>query len=55
MDIDRCRICGRKLTNPDSCSRGIGPVCYKKYYSSLTHAPTVELHQKTLLEIESTL
>ncbi|MBU7042513.1 MAG: hypothetical protein HXS47_02895 [Theionarchaea archaeon] len=49
MKAERCRICGRKLTNPDSCTRGIGPVCYKKYFSSINHH-SKELHQKTLLD-----
>jgi hypothetical protein len=26
---DRCCICGRKLTDELSCSRGIGPECYR--------------------------
>lgn len=26
----RCRICARKLTNPESVSRQIGPICFKK-------------------------
>lgn len=25
-----CLICGRKLTDPDSVKRGIGPVCWSK-------------------------
>jgi len=27
--IVRCRRCGRTLTNPDSISRRIGPICLK--------------------------
>jgi len=23
----RCRVCGRRLTDPDSVKKGIGPVC----------------------------
>jgi hypothetical protein len=27
-----CSCCGRRLDNPDSVSRGIGPICYAKYF-----------------------
>ena len=27
MGSTTCRICGRRLTNPVSVKRGIGPVC----------------------------
>lgn len=27
----RCRVCNRKLTNPKSRERELGPVCYKKW------------------------
>lgn len=26
----RCRVCGRRLTNPESVEAGIGPVCSAK-------------------------
>lgn len=25
-----CKICGRRLTNPESVKRGVGPVCWAK-------------------------
>ena len=28
--IGKCRICGRLLTDPESVSLGIGPVCRRK-------------------------
>lgn len=28
---DTCLACGRKLTNPKSIERGLGPVCWKKW------------------------
>ena len=28
--ITRCRVCGRRLTNPDSVKIEIGPVCKKR-------------------------
>ena len=28
--VVKCRICGRRLTNPVSVKRGIGPVCATK-------------------------
>jgi hypothetical protein len=28
--LSRCGVCGRTLTDPNSISRGIGPVCWKK-------------------------
>ena len=28
--ITRCMVCGRRLTNPDSVKRGIGPVCLRR-------------------------
>jgi len=30
----RCRVCGRKLSNPKSVSRQIGPVCWSKLETS---------------------
>ena len=26
-----CRVCGRELTDPESLSSGIGPICAKSY------------------------
>lgn len=28
----KCRICGRKISNPDSVRNGIGPICYRLIY-----------------------
>ncbi|MBO5610604.1 MAG: hypothetical protein J5929_09600 [Eubacterium sp.] len=28
----KCRICGRKITDPNSLRVGIGPICYKLIY-----------------------
>lgn len=28
---DTCLACGRKLTNPKSKKRGLGPICWKKW------------------------
>ncbi|MFH2109960.1 MAG: DUF6011 domain-containing protein [Candidatus Bathyarchaeota archaeon] len=28
--VTRCRVCGRKLTDPVSVKQGIGPVCLKR-------------------------
>jgi len=28
---ETCLVCGRKLTNPKSKARGMGPVCWKKW------------------------
>lgn len=28
---DICKVCGRKLKNPESIKRGMGNSCYKKY------------------------
>jgi hypothetical protein len=36
MKKERCMMCGRILTNPESIARGIGPVCYRKYVCSLS-------------------
>ncbi|MBU7029157.1 MAG: hypothetical protein HXS48_19635 [Theionarchaea archaeon] len=54
MKTKRCNMCGRKLTNPESILRGIGPVCYKKYVRG--HRPmkktttlSTAAHQQTLL------
>jgi hypothetical protein len=27
-----CCVCGRKLTTPESITKGIGPICDKEYY-----------------------
>ena len=28
----QCACCGRELTNPESVERGIGPICYERYF-----------------------
>jgi len=28
--VGECGRCGRKLTNPHSIARGLGPICYKR-------------------------
>ena len=40
----RCRICGRKITDPDSTRNGIGPVCYQLIYGKKEDAPEVDEH-----------
>lgn len=30
-EFDHCLVCGRRLDDPDSVDRGIGPVCASKY------------------------
>ncbi len=54
MKSKRCNICGRKLTNPVSIIREMGPICYKKYvrkHGSVkkTTASSTETCQRTLL------
>lgn len=29
-EVTRCKVCGRKLTDPKSVELGVGPVCMKK-------------------------
>jgi len=30
--VGRCAVCGRRLTDPESVRRGIGPKCYRKVH-----------------------
>jgi len=30
MGSTTCRVCGRRLTHPESVKRGIGPVCWAR-------------------------
>lgn len=43
-----CVRCGRKLTNPLSVSRGMGPGCYKKYASDFVKRESKKKKQKQL-------
>lgn len=43
-----CVRCGRKLTNPLSVSRGMGPGCYKKYASDFVERESKKKKQKQL-------
>lgn len=36
--MDRCLLCGRRITDPKSIETGYGPVCYKKKYGADTVA-----------------
>ena len=46
MSEVRCRRCNRRLTNPKSVSRGIGPVCWKHI-----HGGTVKSYSKNLVKV----
>ena len=35
--VARCRVCGRRLTDPVSVKRGVGPVCLKRLEQEATH------------------
>ena len=40
----KCRICGRRITDPESLKVGIGPVCYKLIYGDIeTDKPEEEV------------
>ena len=32
---ENCRVCGRRLTAPESVKRGIGPVCVKNIMTKM--------------------
>jgi hypothetical protein len=38
--FDHCLTCGRRLDDPESVDRGIGPVCAKKYDAPVEEAST---------------
>ena len=37
ITVTRCRVCGRKLTDPESVKRGIGPICLKHLEQEATN------------------
>lgn len=38
MTATKCKICRRKLTNPESLSQGVGPECAQRYAGMLSGA-----------------
>lgn len=46
MSEIRCRRCNRRLTNPKSISRGVGPVCWRHI-----HGGTVKSYAKNLVDV----
>lgn len=43
VKVTNCRICGRRLSDPESVRRGVGPVCHRKTQSSMGAAPEVSV------------
>ena len=48
--VTRCHICGRRLTDPDSVKRGIGPVCWRRLKIIQKLDEFYEEHSITALE-----
>lgn len=46
----RCGVCGRPLKNETSVRRGIGPVCYKKYFQEMSEGERQDHVQKKRIE-----
>ena len=46
MSEVRCRRCNRRLTNPKSIARGVGPVCWGHI-----HGGAVKSYAKNLVEV----
>lgn len=39
----RCRMCGRKITDPESMQRGFGPQCWEQMHPAYSAADTEEI------------
>lgn len=46
MMADRCKLCNRELTNPESQRIGIGPICLKRVINYLPQVKEEMLREK---------
>lgn len=52
--VGQCRVCGRRLTDPASVARGIGPICWRKAGGGLFER-VMEADERTWAERERIL
>lgn len=52
--MTECKICRRRLTNPLSVQRGIGPVCYAKLMTKTHKFKEVSLDENTVSNSQPT-